>query len=422
MVPLIEESKPTAKAVTCPSCGGQVDMRALGETVTAICKHCDALLDTSHDQVKYVTRILKRGKEGPVIPLGARGILFDTLWEVIGYLERSDDGYPWGEYLLYHPLKGFRWLVEADGKWSFVKPVKHIPTEFRINEYKLGNKVFKLFHSGSAKVEFVKGEFYWQVRVGDTVDTEDYVAPPQMLSLEKNGNEQVWSLGQYVESKMIREAFGGGALPLEIGVAPHEPFYMDFSSITKIWGLSVAMVLLTQCAYFGSEKKETVLHQGFQFKAGEPDRSRVSDPFKLLESNRNLEVELRAPVVNAWVEFQMELVNDDNGKTYPFEVGVEHYAGVTAEGERWMEGSKYSTALISSVPKGNYHLNMDVNGYPRDFKAILRVDSGVVMWSNLIWTFVLISLLPVLALVLLEFHNIKRWSRSDFSPYDTDDE
>jgi len=45
---------------------------------------------------------------------------------VIGFVVRSvtfDQTYHWFEYLLYEPKIGFRWLVQSDDHWSYVKSV-----------------------------------------------------------------------------------------------------------------------------------------------------------------------------------------------------------------------------------------------------------------------------------------------------------
>ena len=79
----------------------------------------------------------KKRKVTPYIPIGTRGKLYGTTWEVIGFMQRCDNSevYYWKEYLLYNPTKRFRWLMEFDGHWNFIKNVTQKP------QRKRGNKV-----------------------------------------------------------------------------------------------------------------------------------------------------------------------------------------------------------------------------------------------------------------------------------------
>ena len=44
---------------------------------------------------------------------------------------------------------------------------------------------YRHFQATTARVEAVLGEFYWEVKKGETTDVSDYVAPPRILSEEK---------------------------------------------------------------------------------------------------------------------------------------------------------------------------------------------------------------------------------------------
>ena len=63
------------------------------------------------------------------------------------------------------------------------------------------------FQSAVARTDFVLGEFPWRVRVGDTIEVDDYIAPPHVLSSEGTDEETTWSHGVYTDATRIWKAF-----------------------------------------------------------------------------------------------------------------------------------------------------------------------------------------------------------------------
>src|SRR6476619_7337362 len=115
----------------CPNCGGQVELRGFANTLTAVCAHCTTVLDTRTQAVSILYQFDKRQIRKPGIPLGTRGKLDNTTYEVIGFQVRGvqEDGstWEWAEYLLFNPYKGFLYLTEYHGHWNLVRPVYALP-------------------------------------------------------------------------------------------------------------------------------------------------------------------------------------------------------------------------------------------------------------------------------------------------------
>ena len=88
-------------------------------------------------------------------------------------------------------------------------------------------ETFKIYDRGTAYVRYVLGEFYWQVTVGEQVNTSDYIAPPCMLSYERSGygpsQEVTISEGHYITVEEIEEKFGVKDLPRPWGVGVVQP-------------------------------------------------------------------------------------------------------------------------------------------------------------------------------------------------------
>ncbi len=420
----VEQKPASVKVFNCPSCGAGVVLRAAGQSVTAVCGSCAAIIDSSNENYKVIEQASKKGRREQVIPLGQRGKLHGTLWEVIGYVERTDGTavYAWSEYLLFNPLKGFRWLTEFDGHWNYVITTKSQPKKENIGRKAANylNKDYYLFHRGIAKVVYVIGEFYWQVKQGETVQVEDYVSPPEILSSEKSDTEVIWSLGQYIEPNDVKSAFQiMRPMPSQSSVAPNQPSTATHTirEVAKYWVLFLVIICALQLALVMLSKNQTVYSGTFNFSPTDTEKTKVSPQFELAHGTSNVEILLRAPIENSWFEVQGDLVNDDNGETIEFEQGVEYYVGYDSDG-LWSEGSRQNSRILSSIPDGKYHLNLEAtNGHAADISYNIVIQRDVLTWSNFLWSLLLISIYPLFVWWRSRSFEVDRWSQSDFSPY-----
>ena len=110
----------------------------------------------------------------PYIPLGTEGTLRNNRVICIGFTIRGctveGERYRWREYLIYAgPRVGYLWLMEEDGVWWLVTPIP--PGEVAVSG---GSALYKTNYynwkqSVKAETEYVIGEFYWKVEIGETV-------------------------------------------------------------------------------------------------------------------------------------------------------------------------------------------------------------------------------------------------------------
>src|SRR5580700_4987204 len=182
-----------AKSISCPNCGGPVQLRGFAHTLSVVCPQCLTVLDASTPEVQILQTFQGKTRTQPTIPLGSRGKISNTQYEVIGFQTRQvstgDDSYSWDEYLLFNPYKGFRYLTEYNGHWNFVTPLAAMPTRIAMGNrpaVRFEGRLFKHFSGAEAETTFVLGEFPWQVRVGESSTVSDYVSPPRMISSERS--------------------------------------------------------------------------------------------------------------------------------------------------------------------------------------------------------------------------------------------
>jgi LSD1 subclass zinc finger protein len=216
--------RPAAKIATqsikCGSCGAPLPVLSPGAE-RAACVHCNAISDVKLQQV-----VARQGqaREKPSIELGRKGVLpvadargvTGAEWTVLGYVERStgapmsDDWFGWQEYLLYNVQHGYRWLVFDEGMFYLITPLaagvvdaSRAPVFVRRN-----NIHYRQRNQQQARVDFVLGELYWKVEVGETVWAADYENGREIISSETTANEVSWSHGVVISTQVVTQAFG----------------------------------------------------------------------------------------------------------------------------------------------------------------------------------------------------------------------
>ena len=253
--------------------------------------------------------------------------------------------YYWDEYLLFNPYKGFRYLTQYDGHWNDVQIVKAAPDESSSGGrpvVRMYGETFKHFQSATATTEFVLGEFPWQVRVGDRVETRDFVAPPRMLSEERTPEETTWSLGTYMTGAQVWAAFAlPGKAPHARGVFANQPdeFKPRAGSLAKHYLRFAAIIIVLCLLRLLTASRETVFATNSSFfrpGAIADSLAFVTPTFQVKGRTANLEVTTEAQVDNGWAYFDYALVNEATGQTYEFGREVSYYHGPirTATGPR----------------------------------------------------------------------------------------
>ncbi|MCL4401049.1 MAG: DUF4178 domain-containing protein [Acidobacteria bacterium] len=336
------------EGLNCPNCGAPQTIRTLGHAVTVVCPNCHAILDAKDPRLKVLQLFQERLRFEPAIPLGTRGKLRNTVYEVVGFQVRTTESegvvYSWREYVLFNPYKGFRYLTEYDGHWNDVAVIDAVPDRTTVRNRPgvsyLGKR-YARFQGGEARTAFVLGEFPWQVRVGEQVQFEDYIAPPEMLSAESTAGETTWSLGEYIAGARVWEAFQLPGRPLPaIGVFENQPApSLDLGGMwTACMFLLLALCVLA-LGFSTFSRNQEVFRGSYSLNTS----AFVTDVFELQGRPSDVQVSTVAPRdVEAY--FHYALIDADNGRAWDF-------------GRELNEGR--DVAVVPHVPAGKYYLRVE---------------------------------------------------------------
>lgn len=425
--------KPQARALNCPKCGAALTLRCFGQAETVVCGSCRSILDAKDPNLAILQQFEKLTSDTrPLIPLGTRGKLRATDYEVIGFQRRHSTvegvSYSWHEYVLFNPYKGFRYLSEYHGHWNDISLCKQLPSLGAGMFAGAGGpidylgEVYKHFQTCEATTDFVLGEFPWQVRVGERAVVTDFVHPPRVLSCEKLDKEVIWSTGEYMYGREIWEAFRlPGRPPEAAGVYENQPSPMT-TSVREIWAAFGVFALLLFALMMGFEmfaRKEPILEQTYNWDRAEAkgEPSFVTDGFDLTGRTSSVEVRTSAPVSNHWIYLNYALINDDTGQAWDFGREVSYYYGRDSDGS-WTEGKQQDTVVIPSVPAGHYYMRIEPEVDPT--LPAISYTVGVTRDVHPLGIYglaFLALLIPALG-ISWRAHAFERsrWSESDHSP------
>lgn len=418
---------PKAAGFNCPSCGAAIELHAQGWAVSVVCGACGAQLDATDENLK-VLQYGERVTVTPRIPLGTRGTWKGAPWQVIGFqvvtIIVESTKYSWTEYVCFNPYRGFLYLSEYEGHWNVIEKLRRRP-EHEVGgarpTVQLDGTTYKHFQTATAITTAALGEFPWELRVGDQVESHDFVAPPYLLSTEASGSEITWSLGTYTPPDVIQKAFGlTKSLRQPIGVFANQPnphaalpkrilkhFAFALVALVLLLGLNVTMA-----------GNRTVLEREFTFSRAQDDQASVTDVFVLDGRTSNVAIDLESDLDNDWLFLVLSLINETTGETREVTQQLSYYHGADSDGS-WTEGDQRESVRIASVPAGRYFLRVQAEGGEagRAFTAYkMRVRRDVPSYG-FYGIAVLALLLPaVLSIVPSTSFESRRWAESDHAP------
>jgi hypothetical protein len=422
-------NRPQVKALNCPNCGAGLTLRSFGNAVTVVCESCHCILDAKDPNLQVLQRFTAAtAQDKPLIPLGTRGKIRGTEYEVIGFERRTIhvDGVPysWHEYVLFNPYKGFRYLTEYNGHWNDASVLKALPEVLPYAsppKVKYLGETYRHFQTAKAGTSFVLGEFPWQVRVGESAEVTDYVSPPRVISSEQTGSEIAWSMGEYISGKDVWKAFGlPGDPPEATGVYENQP--SPLSADTKnIWVVFAAFLVLLVMMMIGfdmSANKAEVFTGYYKYDSNQRgEASFITDEFEIRGHTSNVEVDTTSDLNNRWIYLNYALINVETGQAFDFGREVSYYHGYDSDGS-WSEGGANDSVAVPKVPLGRYYLRVEPEGDPgygvTYYTISIKRDVPQNSWYGIALGALL---LPAILLTwrTLSFEHL-RWAESDHPP------
>ncbi|HEV8146023.1 MAG TPA: DUF4178 domain-containing protein [Bryobacteraceae bacterium] len=434
------------KSLECPNCGGPVERRGFGHTLTIVCPQCLSVLDATTPALDILQKVEDaQNRRVPLIPLGQRGNFQGATWEVIGFQTRAvsyeGETFEWDEYLLFNPYKGFRYITQYNGHWNWVTPMESLPVRTSTGgkpAVSTEGRLYKHFSGGDASTTFVLGEFPWRVRVGDFVTADDFIDPPGLLSSETTVDEVTWSRGEYTSGADIWKAFqvpGSPPSPSGIYLNQPSPFKGSIGGIWRLMMLLIGAVIFLAIAFAAASNHAPDFNQRYSFSPGSPDATVLSDSFELKGRTSAAEVEIKTDLSQNWAFFNIALINQDTGDAFNVGREVSYYSGSDSDGP-WSEGGRTESVTIPSVPPGNYRLlvepEMDTpattpssivsrtrasRGTASSIKAMnyeitLRHGVTVPGWYWVVGFLLVIP--PIIYTIRARAFEVKRWADSDY--------
>ncbi|HUA22264.1 MAG TPA: DUF4178 domain-containing protein [Bryobacteraceae bacterium] len=410
------------RSISCPNCGGPVQIRGFAHTLSVTCPQCGSILDTSTPEVEILQSVQVKSHIQPKIPLGSRGQMGGTMYEVIGFQIRrvhsGGDTYQWEEYLLFNPYQGFRYLTEYEGHWNFVRVLSALPEGTRAKgkiAVRFGGQTYLAFDSMTAETAYVLGEFPWQVRVGDSAACQDFIAPPYMLSSEATGGEITWSRGEYITGAQIWQAFRlPGSPPVATGVfanqpAPHKG---TVGSAWRTWlWLNVALAAMVFFFLIASPGRVAFKDSYVYVPGVKSDAAFVTPSFQIAGRESNVELGIRTNLDNNWAYFDFALINNETGQAFDFAREVSYYHD--SDGS---EGSPNNSVIIPSVPSGNYYLRVapETDSKSASVHYDLELRRNVPNFGFFGVAFLLLLVPAIVATFRRGSFETARWRESDF--------
>ena len=216
----LEPAAAKVSALDCPSCGGNLPLLSQ-QSERVVCMYCGTASDITHGKLAALGPSPPPPIR-PYVPIGAVGNLRGSQVVCCGFMIRScvveGETYSWREYLLFAGERaGYQWLLEEDWKWQHVSPLE--PGDVLDSGHAVGFRGghYRLKQEVAARVDYVIGEFYWKIEIGERVQAATFTGPGGEISRERAPTEVSYSFCSPLPAAELAAAFGLASPPAAVG-------------------------------------------------------------------------------------------------------------------------------------------------------------------------------------------------------------
>lgn len=410
------------RKINCTQCAAPLELYGGHKVETITCSYCGSVLDP-HEEYAVLKAHRQAEDKRRFLPLkiGMRGNLWEVEFTVIGLITYQDGWDRWTDFCLFSPTHGYVWLTWDRGHFVLSRRERDLPMPggdwsklATQQSIWLGAREYQFYEAFAAEVEDVAGELPWRAEVGDKGWSAEAIAPPHVLSQERNGSEIEYYTGEYVAPAVIQKAFKlTEDLPQPKQVYPSQPFIpnpfnLALGGAGLVWG-GVALVLLLAILIFGGGRG--LLEQSFTWGQISGQDGVQTRSFQVTDADQLLKLKLRSQVDNGWMWLDIDLTQRGDGV---FSIGKEisYYHGVEG-GESWSEGSRSATALFKVPAPGTYEFTLQASergGYRSQTPVSVEVRQGVVLMRWFIGLVVLMAIAAIWPYWRKQIFEHKRWA------------
>ncbi len=368
-------------SLKCTKCAAPLSLLGGGRVQTVTCSYCKSVLDLN-DNYKVLSnfRNVKALQQLP-FELGMKGKLKEVEYTIIGRVTYRENEFPhteWSDFLLFSSLYGYAWLTYEGGNLIYSKRNRTFPN-LGWNEIANQSVVvvdgedYEPYDYYKAKIIYVEGELTWVAKKNDEIQFLDLIAPPFGMSVENNENEIEHYKTEFLDSKMVYDAFTVPENKREYSNAFHplKPFnrpWLKALSSVALWALMIVALLFIGMFFDGSGKNLTYFSVD--------NKQRVNEVFTL-KSNRYLStIQLKAPNKKSLNNFNIKLKKDgqtlftlNQSNAYTFDPVTQK---VKEKLNSWDKDAKEAMVYLHLEERGLYQIS--ISPIDRDLSSSLVVN------------------------------------------------
>jgi len=368
------------EALTCPNCGGVVDIQGGLDVKTLVCNNCASVLDLTSEQAAVIGQMNRSTR--PLMPIepGMKGTFNDEVHQVIGWIRYEgwddEERWRWEEWLLASSQGKYRWLSydREDGFVLFEKIQPLAPFDPQIAaSIQVPGGLAHVTERSPAKVVAFDGELTWQCNVGHQIGYLDAQRGGVPYSVEHTKDEIELFEGQRLSDAEVWQAFGREDLVQKATEISH------WNSAYSALALFCLLLACFSCgamtwAVFSGEE---LAQQEFQMAKGA--EVKTVGPITLTDPGRVHRISLFATglTVGNWAVVDVTARDMEGNSYYLFSGEFWDEEGTDSDGS-WQESDTTEDFLFKLENPGDYYLDVSMEEATVDSLAVtVTLEQGV---------------------------------------------